>query len=238
MTIATGALSNTVASSLWLCDQRVLDLLPLVRQAAMLDRLLDRGTQPPEPVLEQVVGGALPHALGGGLLAHRAADDDHRDRQGHPVHVRNRPERVEARKGKVRKHDVELLVEGGDEVVLAVDVRPLGIEALAAQLGHHQLGIGRPVLEDQGTQRLRHRASIRSTHRRLVEQQPVHAEAAHTLGELLKVDRLGDVRVHTEPVALDHVALLARRGQHHDRDVPRALVAFDPPKHLETVHEG
>src|SRR6266700_8172269 len=72
----------------------------------------------------------------------------------------------------------------------------------------------------------------------LVQEQPVHAEGPGRLLELIEVDRLDDVAVDAQPVALDQVTLLARRGQHHDRDGAGPLVLLDPLQNLEAVDEG
>src|SRR5690349_21814428 len=63
----------------------------------------------------------------------------------------------------------------------------------------------------------------------LVQQQPIEAEHARGLGELLEVDGFDDVTVHAQRVAFDDVALLSRGGQHHDRNRLGARVALDLP---------
>src|SRR5439155_15989933 len=74
--------------------------------------------------------------------------------------------------------------------------------------------------------------------RRLIEQEPVETELGHRAHELFEVHRLDDVAVDPEFVALDDVALLARRGHHHHRDAFRARIGLDPPQDLEPVHLG
>ena len=71
--------------------------------------------------------------------------------------------------------------------------------------------------------------------RRLVEDGPEDAEVLDRLEELLEADRLDDVGVHAELVAPHQIALLARGGQHDDRDVPGRGVALDLGQHLEPV---
>ena len=49
---------------------------PVVAVLLLLQGVRHRLPQPGQPVLEQVVGGALPEALDGGLVAEGAGDDD------------------------------------------------------------------------------------------------------------------------------------------------------------------
>src|SRR5207244_10345281 len=72
----------------------------------------------------------------------------------------------------------------------------------------------------------------------LVQKQPVHAEGTGRLLELIEVDRFDDVAVDAQPVALDQVALFARRGQHDDRDGAGSLVRLDPLENLQAVDIG
>src|SRR5574341_2240392 len=57
-----------------------------------------------------------------------------------------------------------------------------------------------------------------SCRRRAVGQHPVKADLRHRFEEGLELHRLDDVAVHAETVALEHVALLVRRGHHDYRD--------------------
>src|SRR5207247_4186651 len=66
-----------------------------------------------------------------------------------------------------------------------------------------------------------------SPRRRLVQHQPVEPELAHRLHELSEVDRLPDIAVRAQPIARDHVPLLARRGEDHDRQQAGAFVRAD-----------
>src|SRR6266480_6707884 len=63
--------------------------------------------------------------------------------------------------------------------------------------------------------------------RRLVQHQPVEPQLAHRLHELSEVDRLPDIAVRAQPIARDHVPLLARRGEDDDRQQAGALVRAD-----------
>src|SRR5512135_1003355 len=72
--------------------------------------------------------------------------------------------------------------------------------------------------------------------RRFVENEPIEAELADRFGELHEIDRLADVAVGPELVALDAVPLLARGRQHDHGEQPGLLVGPDPPQDLEPVH--
>src|SRR5690606_4860902 len=63
--------------------------------------------------------------------------------------------------------------------------------------------------------------------RALVEQEPVEAQRAHRLLELVEVYRLDDVAVDAEVVALHLVPLLVRGGHHDDGDPAGAGVGLD-----------
>src|SRR5262249_30146198 len=83
--------------------------------------------------------------------------------------------------------------------------------------------------------RLRLRPSADAARRRLVDDGPEHAELLDRIHELMEVDRLDHVRVHAQPVARHHVAFLARRGKHDDRDHPQPVVGLDLLQDLQTV---
>src|SRR5258708_39988 len=73
--------------------------------------------------------------------------------------------------------------------------------------------------------------------RGVVEHRPVQPQLADGFGELLEVHRFDNVAVDSSLVALDNVALLARRGQHDHRNRPRAWVFLHPPQDFHTVHQ-
>src|SRR3981081_3266500 len=50
--------------------------------------------------------------------------------------------------------------------------------------------------------------------RRLIKQQPIHAQVLHGRGKPFEVHRLDDVTVDSQLVAFDYVLLLLGRGQH------------------------
>ena len=108
----------------------------------------------------------------------------------------------------------------------------------------HQVGVGGVVLDDQEAQwrgassdapNSRECFGRRSIHegRLAVEQQPVVSQVLGDFVELFEVDRLHDVAVHPQLVALDDVALFARRREHHHGNQSRSRVAPNLPQHLQ-----
>src|SRR6218665_2591591 len=60
------------------------------------------------------------------------------------------------------------------------------------------------------------RITLNDLWRRAVHQHPVHAELRHHIGELIENDRLADITVDTEIVALRYIAVFLRRSHHDD----------------------
>src|SRR5262245_10009518 len=52
-----------------------------------------------------------------------------------------------------------------------------------------------------------------SYRRRFVQDRPEHSQLPDGLDELLKADRLDDVRIHTQLIALHQIRFFTRRGQ-------------------------
>src|SRR4051812_42995598 len=65
--------------------------------------------------------------------------------------------------------------------------------------------------------------------------EPVVPERAQRTLESREVERLLDVTVGARPVALADVALIARGGHHHHRDLAHLRVALDAREHLPAV---
>src|SRR5881628_309085 len=70
----------------------------------------------------------------------------------------------------------------------------------------------------------------------LVEEQPVQPDIGHGAREGLEVHGLDDVAVGAQPVRRRDVGLFLGRGEHHDRQRSRALVALESPQDLQPVH--
>src|SRR6266850_2171760 len=85
------------------------------------------------------------------------------------------------------------------------------------------------------TIRIRTRSGIVSA-RLLVQEQPVQPDLGDGAREGLEVHGLDDVAVGTQPVRRRDVGLFLGRGEHHDRQGARALVALESPQHLQPVH--
>ena len=68
-----------------------------------------------------------------------------------------------------------------------------------------------------------------------IQHEPVHPDLARRLQELLEVHRLHDVTVRSEPVGLEPVALLRRRGEHHHRQQLRVRMRANGVEYFEPV---
>jgi hypothetical protein len=69
----------------------------------------------------------------------------------------------------------------------------------------------------------------------LVQHEPVEAQLARRLQELLEVDRLAHEAVRAQAVAADDILVLVRRRQDHDGHALRARVGAQLAQHLEAV---
>ena len=118
-------------------------------QLRLLEGVLHGGSESPHPVLEDIVND--PEADGGDreVLADRTRDDDERDLQAGLLHQLQGPQRIEVGLMVVGDDQVELGVEIGLEARLVVDPPPAGIEAGATELVQGQVGVLRPILQDQ-----------------------------------------------------------------------------------------
>ena len=68
--------------------------------------------------------------------------------------------------------------------------------------------------------------------------QPEVVDGADQRQELIEVDRLGDVAVGVEVVALDDVLLRRRAGQDHHRDAPQRGICLDLREYLVSGFPG
>src|SRR6266498_5905363 len=71
--------------------------------------------------------------------------------------------------------------------------------------------------------------------RPFVQDGPEDADFPDGFDELFESDRLDDVSVGSEPVALDEIPFLPRGGEHDDRHGLQRVVGLDPAQDLETV---
>src|SRR5436190_14550136 len=74
--------------------------------------------------------------------------------------------------------------------------------------------------------------------RLLVQEQPVEPHLGNGAREGLEVHGFDDVAVGAQPVRCGDVGLFLGRGEHHDRQRARALVALESPQDLQPVHFG
>src|ERR1700722_757477 len=75
------------------------------------------------------------------------------------------------------------------------------------------------------------RIAVRQRHHR----QPEALDGAHDGDELLEIDRLGDVAIGVQLVALDDVVLGFRGGEHHHRNDAQPRIGFHLAQHLAAV---
>lgn len=122
-------------------------------QLRLLDRVLDRRSQPSQPVLQHVVHRPLPHGRDRHILTDGTRDDDEGDVEARLLHDFQGPHRVELRLVIVRQDEVELGVEVSLETGLVVHPAPGEFEAGPAQLVEDEFRVLRPVLQHQHAQR-------------------------------------------------------------------------------------
>src|SRR5439155_21595909 len=73
---------------------------------------------------------------------------------------------------------------------------------------------------------------------RLVDDAPEQAQFFNRAHEFVKAQRLDDVGIDAQVIALGEVALLTRRGQHDDWYRAQPLVGAHGPQHLQPVNLG
>src|SRR3954468_23538168 len=71
---------------------------------------------------------------------------------------------------------------------------------------------------------------------RFVEDCPKETELLDGIDELLKINRFNDVGIDAEFVTPDEILFLTGGGEHYDRHGLQAIVCFDLPEHLHSVH--
>ncbi len=103
---------------------------------------LDRGHEPREPVLHDVVLGAGPHHLDGGLLADHAGYDDERQVVGAFLDDPQCAQGIEAGKGVIADHDVPVLAfESVAQSVFIADLLVARLETAPAKLAKQELHV-------------------------------------------------------------------------------------------------
>lgn len=120
---------------------------PLLRQG-----VLHRRAEPAQPVLEQVVHGAVAQGVDARLLAHGAADHDRRDVVAAGTQHVQRLQGVELRQRVVDEDHLgraRRILECGLEVHAGLDPLPHGREPGPPQLEHEHLGVVGVVLQEQ-----------------------------------------------------------------------------------------
>ena len=118
---------------------------------------LERGQEPREIVLHDIVVGARFHHVDGDVLADRARDENERDVAPGFARDRERLGPAELRHGEIRDDEMGLeLVELAPKIRFGLHPAALEIEASALQLALHQLGVGFAVLRNQYPERFGH----------------------------------------------------------------------------------
>jgi hypothetical protein len=137
------------AEPLLALPQRLLGRPPAPAKAFGLERLLDGPAETSQPILEQVVGGPELDALGRALVPDRARDADQRDVEPARLQELERPRGLELGQVVVGDDQLRLGRERRPVLALAVDPLPGGLDARSAQLAEDQLGVLRPVLDEE-----------------------------------------------------------------------------------------
>src|ERR1700738_3586772 len=114
---------------------------------------LTAGPSPVQRILEDIVHRAQPHGRDRQVLADGTRDDDKGDIQAHLLHDLQRPDGIELRLVIVGQDQVELGVEVGLEARLIVHPAPVEVIAGPTELVKRQVGVLRPVFQDQNAQR-------------------------------------------------------------------------------------
>ena len=137
--------------------QGILGVPPGVAGLLLLQGLRHRLSQPGQPVLEQVVGGALPEALDGGLVAEGAGDHDDRHVQAPLPHQVEGEEGVEPGQVVVGEDEVGGRVEAGEEVGLGLHPLAGRLVTGASELVEDQASVVLAVFEQEHAERSGHR---------------------------------------------------------------------------------
>ncbi len=148
------------AQELALPLERPLHRAPAPALLVLLDRASHRGRQAMEPGLEQVVGGAAPQALHGGILADCARDQDERGVGRESARDLQCGEAIELRQGVVGQDDVRVApFQSGHEPFAGGDAFDLRLDVVLAQRLPHEQRVARVVLKVEDDQRLLHGVS-------------------------------------------------------------------------------
>jgi len=132
----------------------------------------DRGAEPREVVLHDVVARARAHGLHGGLLADRARDDDEGRVDAAGLQQRERFGSAEARQVVIGDHEVPRTArERRLELGRGLDALGRRLVAGAPQLAQQQLRVVRGVLDEEQAQQRRHYAGAVSAGTRLSRNQ-------------------------------------------------------------------
>ena len=130
-----------------------LRLPPGVLQLTLLQGLPDRRPEPCQPVLHQVVGGALLDHRDRPLLADAPGDDQEWDRQAVPTSEAECRRRVELREVVVGENHVEVRPKPADVISFVVHTGHHRFESRLPKGVRDQLGVARLVLQQEHAER-------------------------------------------------------------------------------------
>ena len=186
-------------------DHRLLRLLDGARQTLRLDlepllvgtlptgveRPAHRRSETRHPVLEDVVVCPGTERIDRGLLADGARHEDERKVCGPRANRRERLQATERGEAPVGENEIGRRAECGDQGLPRLHALHDGVKVRALQLQHHELGVGRAILNDDQADRARI-ATVRPQRMRLHYPIPQaalrgarpHAPAAVAVGRL------------------------------------------------------
>ena len=169
---AVGKVGQAVVERVVL-ERRLCETLPAAK-LRLLDGVLDRRSQPAEPVFQHIIHRTLTHGGHGQVVAHRARHDHKGDLQARFLHQLEATQGIELGLVIVGQDQVQLGVEVGLEAGFVIDPAPGRVEAGAAELPERELGVLGSVFQDQQAQRSSgHGTQIQRVAEQLVLPRPV-----------------------------------------------------------------
>ena len=127
-------------------------------QPLLVQRALNRGAKPRDPVLEQIIRRPVLHGLDGDIFAHGPGNQNERDVQTAFAQQLRRPQAAEPRHRIIGENNVRRIFYFRQKVRLGFHPLPFRVKPGAPQFGHKQIRVVRRILDDQNVQRLRHKS--------------------------------------------------------------------------------
>ena len=130
-------------------SQRLRGPLMLSTQTLLFEGMRHRLAQTCHPVFQQIIGGALLHALDGNLFADAAGDDNERDIETALLQQLQGAQRAKLWQAVIGQNQVEGRIKRRNVVGFRLDAPPVGGEAGSPQLMQYELGISGAIFQNQ-----------------------------------------------------------------------------------------